>query len=132
MASRATRSMAPVVNSPRGPGPPLSIHNPAAATKSTMAAVASRPSAISARSTRAERWARRTTFAQPTTTIAIATGLAIIHATSVSGNVDSAVGCIQYDVTDSVEAQLKAATPPGTSPWWAQGCPPVPGHPFPK
>jgi hypothetical protein len=34
----------------------------------------------------------------------------------VSGNVDSASGCAQYDVTDSVEAQLKAATPPGTRP----------------
>ena len=115
MAIRAKRSMAPVVKSP-GPGPPLSIHNPAATTKSTMVATANRPITISARSTRAERWARRTVLAHPTTTVDMAMGLAIIQSTSLSGNVDSAPGCAQYDVTDSVEAQLKAATPPGTRP----------------
>lgn len=35
-------------------------------------------------------------------------------------------------MTKSVDAHEKAATPPGTMPWCAQGCPPVPGHPLAK
>ena len=108
--------MAPIANSPGEPETPWSIHNPAATTKSTMAPTANRPSTISVRSTRALRWARRTVLTHPTAAVTMAIGLASIQATSVSGNLDSASGCTQYDVTDSVEAQLKAATPPGTRP----------------
>ena len=46
----------------------------------------------------------------------MATGLTAIQASSAAGNEASAPGWAQYDDTQSVDAQVKAATPPGTSP----------------
>ena len=52
--------------------------------------------------------------------------------TSPVGKPPRAAGCIQYEVTNNVEAHAYAATPPGTMPWCAHGCPPVPGQPLAK
>ena len=50
----------------------------------------------------------------PITTASIAIGLATIQATSDAGNMASAPGWTQYEVIQSVAAQEKRATPPGT------------------
>ena len=68
--------------------------------------------------------------ATPTTRATSASGLTTIQATSAAGNAASAAGCAQYEETDSVAAQLNAATPPGTRPCCAQEWPPVPGQAF--
>src|ERR1700722_12341377 len=68
----------------------------------------------------------------PTTMQTIAIGLAAIQMSSGVGNERRTCGWAQYEEIDSVEAQANAATPPGTRPRFGHGCPPVPGHPFPK
>ena len=52
----------------------------------------------------------------PVSRKAMATGLTTIHASSAAGNKARLPGWAQYDETESVDAQVKAATPPGTSP----------------
>ncbi|HUZ08960.1 MAG TPA: hypothetical protein VMU76_02225 [Acidimicrobiales bacterium] len=44
-----------------------------------------------------------------------------IQAISAGGNESRAPGCARYEETARVDAQVKAATPPGTRPSWAQG-----------
>ena len=75
---------------------------------------------------------RRTAAAEPVTRQASASGLRAIQVSSAAGKAASAAGCAQNEETKSVDAQQKAATPPGTGPGWAHGWPPVPGHPLPK
>ena len=81
-----------------------------------MPPAATTESRASKRSARGDSSSRRMALAAPTDDAATATGLTAIQAISPAGNVDSAPGCAQYEEIDSVEAQAKAAAPPGTRP----------------
>ena len=61
--------------------------------------------------------------AAPTTTQATASGLRAIQATSAAGKAASAAGWARTEGTNSVDAHVKAAAPPGTIPWRVHGWP---------
>ena len=81
-----------------------------------MARPAALPTHDSKRMARADSSIRRTSCTVPVTRQPIASGLTTIQASSEAGNAASSAGWAQYEVTESVLAQPKAATPPGTSP----------------
>ena len=82
---------------------------------------AARARRVSKRSTAGESSVRRTAAAAPVTRQARASGLRPIQVSSAAGKAASAAGCAQNEETESVDAQQKAATPPGTGPGWAHG-----------
>jgi hypothetical protein len=87
----------------------------APARKPAMTTAVVNPSHDSYRRTLAESGSRRSIVAAPIRTAASAIGLTTIHVTSDAGNDASAPGWAQYDVIQSVAAQQKRATEPGTT-----------------
>ena len=109
-------SIDPVRNSPLGPGPPHNTHQQAEARNASITTAAELPSRISKRNARDESSTRRTTLTNPIAALHRASGLMHIQATSAGGKAESADGCAQYEVTESVNAHANAAIPPGTRP----------------